>query len=350
MEPSPSAAAGAPDARGPAGLAAVELSPERIQLSGLRTARTVRAPFGGELRAVGAVAASERGQGQVTTRFAGWIEQLLVEETGRVVRKGQALATIYSPDVLRAEQEYLTARKWAEAPRPAGDGAGAPSLAADARRRLELLGVDGREIDDLSSAAEPPHAVTLRSPVTGTVLRKAAIAGAYVQPGSELFAVADLSTVWMVAEVPEQAAGRVRAGQAARIELDAFPGRPFAGRVQLVSPTVDADSRTLRVRVELRNADGALRPGMYGTVFLEAPQREALVVPAEAVVDTGDARYVFVARGEGRFEPRAVEVGDRQGGRAEIRAGLAEGELVVTTANFLLDSESRLRAAVEGSR
>ncbi|HEV3032545.1 MAG TPA: efflux RND transporter periplasmic adaptor subunit, partial [Polyangia bacterium] len=284
-------------------------------------------------------------------RFAGWVQQLLVSETGRVVRKGDALATIYSPDVLRAEQEYLTARKWAAAPEGEGSTpSGAPGLAEDARKRLELLGVAPQEIDELVRTGQPQRTVTLRSPAAGTIVRKTAVAGTYVQPGSELYAVADLSSVWLIAEVAEQSAGRVRVGQPARLELTAYPGQAFKGRVALVSPTLDAESRTLRLRVELGNPGGKLKPGMYGTVFLDVPQGEALVVPSEAVVDTGDVQYVFVARGGGRFEPRVVEVGERESGKAQIRRGLAEGDLVVTTANFLVDSESRLRAAVAGSR
>lgn len=337
------------DGGAPAGLAPIELSPERIQMSGLRTAKVTREPLGAELRAVGTVTASERGQAQVSARFAGWVQQLLVSETGRVVRKGEALATIYSPDVLRAEQEYLTARKWAAAPEGSAAG-GAPGLAEDARKRLELLGVAPQEIDELVRTGQPQRTVTLRAPAAGTIVRKTAVAGTYVQPGSELYAVADLSSVWLIAEVAERSAGRVRVGQPARLELTAYPGQTFKGRVALVSPTLDAESRTLRLRVELRNPGGKLKPGMYGTVFLDVPRAEALVVPSEAVVDTGDVQYVFVARGGGRFEPRVVEVGEHESGKAQIRRGLAEGDLVVTTANFLVDSESRLRAAVAGSR
>lgn len=334
----------------PPGLVPIELSPERIQLTGMRTARVSREPLRTELRTPGTIAASERGQAEINTRFAGWIQQLLVAETGRAVRKGEALATIYSPDVLRAEQELLTARKWSADPPGAATAGGPADLADDARKRLELLGVAATDIEELLRTGQPHRSITIRSPVSGTVVRKSAVAGTYVQPGSELYAVADLSTVWILAEVEEQAVGRVRLGQGARLEVPAYPGQTFKGRVQFVSPVVDAGSRTLRVRVELRNPGGRLKPGMYGSVFLDLPRADALVVPTEAVVDTGDVQYVFVARGAGRFEPRRVRVGAREEGRAQILEGLADGETVVTTANFLIDSESRLRAALEGGR
>jgi Cu(I)/Ag(I) efflux system membrane fusion protein len=338
------------------GLAPIDLSPERIQLTGMKTAKVVRQPLRTELRTVGAVTASERGLAQINTRFGGWIQQLLVAETGRKVRRGEALATVYSPDILRAEQEFLTARKWAATASPSRAPAGEPhehgegnaGLAEDARKRLELLGVADQDIDEIARTGQLQRTITIRSPVTGTVIRRSAIAGGYIQPGSELFAVADLSNVWVVAEVYEHEVARVRVGQPARLELPSYPGQIFTGRVQFLYPTIDADSRTMRVRLEFRNAGGKLRPGMYGTVHLDVPAQEALVVPAAAVVDTGEMQVVFVAKERGRFEPRRVKVGGRADGNAQILEGVAEGEMVVTTANFLVDSESRLRAAIEG--
>jgi membrane fusion protein, copper/silver efflux system len=338
------------------GLAPIDLTPERIQLTGMKTAPVMRQPLRSELRTVGAVMASERGLAQINTRFAGWIQQLFVSETGRQVRRGEALATVYSPDVLRAEQELLTARKWAAStggPPPAGgalhghDEATA-GLADDARKRLELLGVAPQEIDDVARTGQLQRTVTIRSPVSGTVIRKNVVAGGYIQPGSELYAVADLSNVWVVAEVYEHEVARVRIGQPARLELAAYSGQTFKGRVQFLYPTIDADSRTMRIRLEFRNPGAKLKPGMYGTVHLDVPQQEGLVVPSAAVVDTGEMQVVFVAKGAGHFEPRRVKVGARADGHTQILEGVTEGETVVTTANFLVDSESRLRAAIEG--
>jgi Cu(I)/Ag(I) efflux system membrane fusion protein len=330
-------------------LAAIDLAPERVQLIGMRTAKVQRAPLAETLRTVGVIAPAERGLAQISVRFAGWVQTLAVPETGRRVARGEVLATIYSPDVLAAEQEYLTARGWESGTRPGGETG---ELAAAARRRLELLGVAGAEIDALGARGKVGDAVPIRSPVAGYVTTRNVVAGAAVTPGTPLFEVADLSRVWLLAEVFEQDAARLRVGQKAALELAAFPGERFVGRVQLVYPTVNPQTRTLRVRLEFTNKTGPagpkLRPGMTGDVALELPKAEGLVIPSEAIVDTGERQYVFVARSGGRFEPRAVRVGARAGARAQIADGLTEGETVVTTGNFLLDSESRLRAAISG--
>jgi Cu(I)/Ag(I) efflux system membrane fusion protein len=332
-------------------LAAIDLPPERVQLIGMRTAKVQRAPLAETLRTVGVIAAPDRGLAQISVRFPGWVQKLEVPDTGRRVARGEILATIYSPDVLAAEQEYLTARGWES-------GTGAPAgetgeLAAAARRRLELLGIASAEIDALAARGKVSDAVPIRSPVAGYVTARNVVAGAAVTPGTPLFEVADLSRVWLLAEVFEQDAARLHVGQKATLELAAFPGERFVGRVQLVYPTVNPQTRTLRVRLEFTNKTGPggpkLRPGMTGDVALELPKAEGLVIPSEAVVDTGERQYVFVARGGGRFEPRLVRVGARAGERAQIADGLTEGETVVTTGNFLLDSESRLRAAINGS-
>jgi Cu(I)/Ag(I) efflux system membrane fusion protein len=340
------------------GLSAVDLTPERVQLIGMRTAPVTREALGGELRTVGVVAASERGFAQITTRFAGWIQTLLVSETGERVRRGQALATIYSPDVLRAEQELLVAAGWSTgadgkpARAEAHGGDGLAGLAANARRRLELLGISAQEIDEVLRTGKAVEAIAIRSPAEGYVVGKNAVAGVAVQPGTVLFEVADLSQIWVTAEVYEQDIARIRVGQTARLELSAFPGETHAGRVRFIYPLLDAANRTLRVRLEFKNRSDRngprLRPGMYGTVYLKLPATTGLTVPAEAVVDTGETHYLFVAKEGGHFEPRLLKVGSRVRDRIEILSGVAEGETVVTTGNFLIDSESRLRAAIEG--
>jgi membrane fusion protein, copper/silver efflux system len=352
LEPRPPAAeAGntAPATAIPAvpGLGAVDLTPERIQLIGMRTAAVKREALAGELRTTGVVGANERGLAQITTRFAGWIQKLTVSTTGERVRRGQVLATIYSPDVLRAEQELLVASGWAQ-----GSDNMATGLAANARRRLELLGISAQEIDEVLRTGKPSEAVAIRSPVEGYVVSKNAVAGVALQPGTVLFEVADLSNVWVTAEVYELDISRVHVGQRARFELSSFPGEIHTGKVQFVYPVLDGQSRTLKVRLEFRNRSDRsgprLRPGMYGTVHLDLPATTGLMVPAEAVVDTGEMHYVFVAKDGGHFEPRLVKVGTRSQGKVEIASGVAEGEKVVTTGNFLIDSESRLRAAIEG--
>ena len=343
------------------GLSPVDLTPERIQLIGMKTSTVKREALGGELRTVGAVAPNERGLAQINTRFAGWIQKLLVAETGEHVRRGQALATVYSPDVLRAEQELLVASGWnagggADA-KPThselhgGDGLTA-GLAANARRRLELLGISPQEIDEIVRTGKAVEAIAIRSTADGYVVGKNAVAGVAVQPGTVLFEVADLSQVWVTAEVYEQDISRIRIGQPARLELTSFPGESHVGKVRFIYPVLDASNRTLRVRLEFKNRfdrnGPRLRPGMYGTVYLDLPSTSGLTVPAEAVVDTGEMYYLFVAQDAGHFEPRLVKIGARVKDRVEILSGVSEGETVVTTGNFLVDSESRLRAAIEG--
>jgi Cu(I)/Ag(I) efflux system membrane fusion protein len=352
-------------ASAPPGLAAVDLTPDRVQLIGMRTAVAERATLGDSLRAVAVLAPSERGLAQISVRFAGWVGKLMVAETGQRVRRGEVLATIYAPDVLRAEQELLTAAGWAAraAPPPTGTPAAGgshadlhttslPDLAADARRRLELLGVAGQEIDDLIARGKVDETVPIRSPVAGFITAKNVVPGAAISPGAPLFEVADLSRVWALADVYEQDAARLHVGQKASLELGAYPGEHFAGRVQLIYPTLNAATRTLRVRVELANRPGPggvkLRPGMYGNLALDLPTATGVVIPAEAVVDTGEHKYVFVTARAGHFEPRSVETGVRVNDQVQITKGLAAGEAVATDGNFLIDSESRLRAAAEG--
>jgi Cu(I)/Ag(I) efflux system membrane fusion protein len=371
MEPRPATSAAGPPA-GPgvaaapaaapvSGLSPVDLTPERIQLIGMKTATAKREALGGELRTVGVVAPSERGLAQITTRFSGWIQKLLVSETGERVKRGQALALIYSPDVLRAEQELLVAAGWNASGGPdakpthadlhGGDSLTA-GLAANARRRLELLGISSQEIDDVLRTGKAVEAIAIRSPAEGYVVAKNAVVGVAVQPGTVLFEVADLSQVWVTADVYEQDISRIHVGQPARLELSAFPGESHTGKVRFIYPVLDAGNRTLRVRLEFKNRSDRngprLRPGMYGTVYLDLPSTTGLTVPAEAVVDTGEAHYLFVAQAAGHFEPRLVKTGGRVNGRVEILSGVSEGETVVTTGNFLVDSESRLRAAIEG--
>jgi Cu(I)/Ag(I) efflux system membrane fusion protein len=339
------------------GLAEVELTPDRIQLIGMRTATVKREELGGELRTVGVVGADESGLAQINTRFAGWIQKLLVSRTGERVRRGQVLATVYSPDVLRAEQELLLARGWttsgaADARASHEHDAFTASLDGNARRRLELLGISGQEIDEVLRTGKAVDAIAIRSPVDGYVVGKNAVAGAAVQPGVVLFEVADLSRVWVTAEIYERDISRIQVGQQARLELASRPGETHLGRVQFIAPVLDSGSRTLRLRLEFKNQTDRngprLKPGMSGTVYLDLPRTAGLTAPAEAIVDTGEAHYLFVARPGGHFEPRIVQVGARREDRVEILGGVGEGETVVTTGNFLIDSESRLRAAIDG--
>jgi Cu(I)/Ag(I) efflux system membrane fusion protein len=338
----------------PPGLVPVDIPLDRVQKIGIRTAPATRQTVAGGFRTAGAVQADERGLANISPRFSGWIETLEVAETGQRVKRGQTLATLYSPEVLQAQQELLTALGWTDTgggaqPHHAGPLEG---LVGDARRRMELLGIGPQEIETIIRTRKAQRAIAIRSPVDGHVITKNAVVGMSVSPGVPLFEVANLATVWVVADVYESDLKRIQVGQTARFDSSAYPGEIFTGKVKFVYPTLDAQSRTLRVRLEFRNRPGPaglkLRPGMYGDVLLDLPATAGLMVPTEALVDTGTMQYVFVAKAGGRFEPRRVRSGARQDDRVEIVEGLSEGETVVTTANFLIDSESRLQAAIGG--
>jgi Cu(I)/Ag(I) efflux system membrane fusion protein len=333
-----------------AGLAPVELSLERIQLSGMKTALAARERLAVSLRAAGFVSADENGLVSVTTRYSGWIESTANAQTGQAVRRGDVLARVYSPELVNAQQAYANAVRWLDTPPAVAGPNTAPNgdLRPDARARLELLGVAPEDLDAIAATKQPQRAVAVRAPAKGYVVRRNAQKGLYVTPGFELFQLADLSKVWVIADLAESEIDRVRVGQPASLEVAAYPGQRFQGTVQFIYPAVNPGTRTLQARLELPNPAMKLRPGMYGDVTLEAGAAEAVVVPREAVVDTGEVQYVFVARGGGRFEPRRVRLGPSSGDKVAVIDGLAGGERVVTTANFLLDSESRLRAAVEG--
>ncbi len=317
------------------GLEAIDLSQERIQLSGLRVAKVERQTLSGEIKTVGFVSATETGLAEITTRFSGWIEELRVEATGQQVKKGQVLAAIYSPELLSSQHELLNATS--------------DELRRMARSRLELLGIAGTEIQKIEESREPMRALPVRSPVSGFVTSRGVVQGAFVQPGTKLFEVADLTTVWALADVYESDLARVAVGQSATLTITALPGKAFKGKVQFLYPTVDLSTRTLRVRLELPNKDLSLRPGMFGEVRVAIGETSGLVMPVEALVDTGEVQYAFAAEAGGRFVPRRVRTGVRTADKVEVVDGLREGDTVVTTANFLLDSESRLRAAIHGA-
>jgi membrane fusion protein, copper/silver efflux system len=332
------------------GLVPIELSLDRVQNIGVRTAPATLEGLEPELRAVGLVSVDESRLARVHTRFSGWIEQLEVATTGQKVSRGQVLAGLYNLELLPAQQEFLAARRWASgaAASAAPSGRGGESLAGDARARLELFGLSPAEIDRIAEVGQPTRTVAVTAPISGYVISKNAVLGAFVQPGTELFEIADLSKIWVLVDIYEYEVGRVSVGQAAEVSVGAFPAERFPGKVGFMYPMVDPSTRTLRVRVELDNRRMKLRPGMYAAATLRLERDRATVIPTEALVDTGEHQYVFVVQAGGRFEPRPVKAGSRADDRVQILEGLAPGEVVVTTANFFIDSESRLRAAIQG--
>jgi Cu(I)/Ag(I) efflux system membrane fusion protein len=337
-----------PATGGVPGLAAVSIEPERLQLIGVRTAQASRRRLAPELRTAGFVAADEDRLASITVRYSGYVKDVRVKGTVARVKKGQVLATVYSPELITPQLSFVNGVRWRKAP---GVGAPAPSgsvpLADDPRRRLLLLGVSEQDLAEIERRLEPLQELKIRSPLDGWAVASALREGSYVEPGAELFQIADLSKVWVIADVVERDMARVRVGQHARLTIAAYPDRIFRGQVEFLYPALNPATRTLQARIELANPDLLLRPGMYGDAFIELGASDAVAVPEDAIVDTGGTQYVFVAGSAGQLAPRRVAVGSRAEGWVEIVSGLVAGETVVTTGNFLVDSESRLRAALE---
>lgn len=329
----------------------IAISPERIQMLGVRTEAAVLRPMAHTVRAVGTVATDERRIGVVNPKFEGWIEKLLVNTTGQAVRRGEALLEVYSPDLVLAQREYLVARSaaadMAQADAMARDNAKA--IAAAALSRLKNWDISADQLARLQRTGTATRTLTLSAPIGGIVMEKAALQGLHFGAGDMLYRIVDLSAVWLLADVFEQDLAQIRPGQSATITVQAYPGRVFEGRVAFVYPTVNAQTRTAKVRIEVPNPDLLLKTDMYATVEIAAPAESAtvLVVPDSAVLDTGTRQTVLVDRGEGRFEPRVIKPGARASGYVAVLEGLREGEKVVTGANFLIDAESNLRAALQ---
>jgi membrane fusion protein, copper/silver efflux system len=335
------------------GLSSVHLTPDRVQLIGVRTAVVERQPVGARLDLVGFVAPDEARLKRIQVRTAGWVQELFINRVGDPVVAGQPLLTFYSPEIYQSEQEYLIeARARAQQDTSAADTHNAMSHDADgassALMRLTLLGVPAEEIARLTRVPVAVPRLTLRATVNGTVLERNVTQGQYVGADAPLFTIADLSSVWVLADLYEMDFGRVRVGDRATFTSDGISGRQFPARIEFVYPTVSSETRTLKVRLAIDNADGALKPGMYGRVRVIGRGGSALMVPGEAVVNTGEHQYVFLARTGGHFEPRMVWTGDGDGDRVQILKGVAEGDTVVASASFLIDSESRLKAAIAG--
>jgi membrane fusion protein, copper/silver efflux system len=328
------------------GRVSVTIDPARQQLIGLRTETASRGRVGGEWHTVGRVQADPTRISKVNVKVAGFVERVYADFVGRPVRKGEPLFTLYSPDLFSAQQDYLLARKSSLL-------SGSDSLiAAAARQRLRLWDMPETELQKLEERGEPIKDVTFASPASGVVTVKNIVDGSTLAMGDTPFEIADLGTVWVMADAYQSDVARVKTGMKATVTLEA-QGRSYPGTVSFVDPVLDPQSRTCKVRVAVDNPDGNLKPEMFADVRLESAGQEAVTISVDAVIPTGRGAMVFVAVGNGRFQPRAVSLGQQSGGRVEVREGLMEGEAVVMRANFLVDSESSLRAALsatEGSR
>ena len=323
---------------------------DRLQTIGVKYEQVARRPLEKVIRTVGRVAVDERKLAKVTIKFHGWIEELFVSATGDHVKKGQALFTIYSPDLVASQEEYLLAlqgrKQMGESEFPEV-ARGSKDLLEATKRRFQLWDIREDHIRELERTGKVLKALPIHSPITGTVIKKEALAGSHVDPGEELYMIADLSHLWILADIYEYELSFVKIGQQAAVTLSYDPGIVLTGHVGFVYPTLDAKTRTAKVRFELDNPDETLKPDMYANVELRVNLGTKLAVPQEAVIESGQNHLAFIHHGGGRLEPRLIKTGVKTGEYYEVLAGLKEGDHVVTSANFLIDSESRLKSVVE---
>lgn len=336
----------------PNGYAEVKIDPERIQLFGVRTEKVISRDLNKSIRAVGIVVTDERRVANIQTKFSGWIVDLYVNFTNQTVKKGEPLFSVYSPALLATQEEYIIAKKSAKNPLKGTFGEEYSrtnqKLLESVRQRLELWDIPQEEIYRLDQQAIPMKTLTIRSPINGIVLQKNAFAGMNVEPGMNIFTVADLSHVWVLADIFEQDISSIRMGQEAILTMNAFPERAFEGQVDFINYVLDQTTRTTKVRFDFNNAEMLLKPGMYGVIELTIPIGFVLALPEAAVIDTGTKKIVFIEKAPGFYRPIEVQLGVKGGGYYQVLKGLNENDLVVTSSQFLMDSESRIQATGGG--
>jgi len=330
-------------------LVPVQISPQRLQSIGVNTGEVERKLIADEIRTTGSVAVDERRLAYVQVRFSGYIQRVFADATYQYVRKGQPLFTVYSPDLVATEREYLVAKQnqqqVARSTVP-GVASSAASLLDATAERLKQWGVPQKEIARLESTDQVQQELEVDSPVSGYITERNALPSIAVQPGMRLYTIADLSTVWVQAQVFQNDLERIKVGAPARLTVNAYPGRMFTGRVDFIYPQVDMDTRTAKVRIVFSNPGLQLKPGMFVNVSLKVPMGSQLVIPASGVLQSGTREIVFAERSDGYIEPREVQLGARVGDDFIVLKGLKAGEHIVTSANFLIDSESQLQAAL----
>lgn len=331
----------------------VVLGVEKVQRLGVKSEAASLRTLDRTIRATGRIEVDERRAYTIAPKFEGWVERLYVNTSGQAVGKGQPLFDVYSPELISALREYALAAQGEASLKDAGDEAkrSMSQLAAASRARLKNWGIADEQISAFSNgtlaSGRDKRSLTFYAPVSGIVMEKKAVQGMRFMPGEVLYQIADLSSVWVMAEVAEQDIGLVKAGSVAQVNISAYPGRQFRGKVAFIYPTLDTATRTVQVRVELANPDGLLKPAMFANVELAVSHGgKVLTVPVSAVIDSGTRQVVLVQLAQGRFEPREVRLGSRSEDFVEVLKGIAEGEQVVTSANFLIDAESNLKAAL----
>ena len=332
---------------------AVEIPVEKQQLIGVKTVTVSMRSMQTLIRSVGRIEYDERRLSTINTKVAGWVEKLFVNVTGDPVRKGQALAEIYSPELFATQQEFINTLRWATQNKAAGSDGIQALLAGDAekmveaaKQRLRLWDISPAQIRTIAATGKPIRTLVIASQVNGIIIQKPVVQGMRVVPGEKLFDIADLSTVWLVADLYESQLSLVGIGQRVTITLSNFPGQVFSSTIDFISPTLSGETRTVRVRCTIPNPKGLLKPQMFTNVEIKTDPVDRLAVPDDAVIDTGRKKVVYVDKGMGMFEPREVTTGMKTNGSTEILAGLAPGEKVASAANFLIDSEAQLKGII----
>ncbi len=339
QKPAPSKAQPAPT---------VVLSPDKVQLIGVRTSAAVSRVLDRQIRTVGRVEPDETRLAYVNTKIAGWVKKLFVSFTGETVVKGQPLLSLYSPDLVTAQEEYLLALRSLKSGQTSTTGyaeieASRRELLESARRRLLLWDITPEQIEELEKTGRPQTDMVIQAPLSGIVLEKMVLEGAYITPGMNLYKIADLSSVWILAEVYEYEVPLVKMGQEARVTLPYYAGETMTAKVNYIYPVLDPSSRTVKVRLVMKNPGLALKPEMYANVEIMASSGARLVIPREAVLFSGERQIVYVEKKPGVYEQRQVTLGLRGEDYVEVLKGVRKGERVVTSGNFLIDSESQLR-------
>lgn len=330
---------------------AVEIPEDKQQMLGMKTVEVSVRPLQQVIRTVGSIEYDERRLATVNAKFEGWVERLHVDYTGRYVKKGEPLAEVYSPELVATQQELINALKWTQQSGNAGTNDAmkvmmtkdAQSLADAARQRLAFWDISEAQVKKIEETGKPVRTLTLYSPVNGYVVQKMAIKGMRIMPGEKLFDIADLSSVWIVADIYENEIALVRQGQKAKISLSYSPGREMTATIDYVYPTLSSGTRTAKVRFTVPNPGIQLKPQMFTNVEIIIPVGNRLAVPGDAVLDTGMRQIVYVDKGDGYFEPREIKTGLRVDGFLEVLAGLRSGEKVAASAIFLIDSEAQIK-------
>lgn len=329
----------------------VYISPKKQQLIGIQLTEVTLGPISSTIRAVGRLAYDETRISRIQTKIEGWIEEVVVNYTGILVKKGQTLATVYSPELFTTQRELIIARKSRDALQGSAFpeiASGAASLYESTLQRLKLWDITDAQIKEIERKGSPSRAIAIHSPINGFVITRNAYPGQRITPETELYTVADLSSIWVLADVYEYEVNMVKLGQDAVMTLPYNPGKTLKGKVNYIYPELDKTTRTLKVRLQFPNPDFQLKPDMYANVEIRVDHGSHISVPDEAILDSGTDQVVFIALDDGHFEPRRIEVGARVGNRSIVLGGLKAGDKVVSSGNFLVDSESQLKAALKG--